>query len=966
MENDDLLQDFVVESNEHLADIESELLAIEEQGDDFDADLVNKVFRALHSIKGASGFLGLERICELSHSMENVLNAIRNHELSVSSPIVDALLKSSDRLKSLFEDIGQSNDADVAALVGVLESLQLGGEPPAAAPEPEAVPEPESAPAPEAVPNPIAQAVPEPAPAESTAPANVAPSASTEPKPQAVAEHKASAKPAEKAPSSGKSSSSSATVRVTVSVLDRLMNLAGELVLGRNQLVQILGSEERVGIESVGSRIDQITSELQEAIMETRMQPVGNVFAKFPRVVRDLSASLGKDVSLVTEGNDVELDKTIIEAISDPLTHLVRNSVDHGVESPDDRAARGKPRQGTVVLRAFHDGGTVNITISDDGAGIDVEVLKAKAVAKGLITTERAGEISDRDARHLIFHPGFSTKEQVTDISGRGVGMDVVQTNLEKLGGTIEVDSELGTGTTIAVKLPLTLAIIPALIVKSDRESYAIPQLNIIELVRVKEGDGQTRIEKLKGAEVLRLRGHLLPLVRLDETLDEGRTDRKDTREEIDESTDAEEQVSALIEGRAKGTTNVIVVAAGKLRYGLVVGELRDSEEIVVKPLGRHIKDAPCFSGATILGDGHIALILDVAGIGAHRKLESRGADEPVVEDQLEQNGGSKHSVILFRGHSEELFAVNSGLVSRIDRVKTEDLVVVGGVEGVQGPDRLLPILRLEHLISARPWEASAMAYVLVFEVGGRELGLIVPSLEDIRDVSTEIDGVTMSQPGVAGSLTLDGTEMRLIDIHELAELAFPGWFEEFRREREERRTQRAALEASASHVAPEAQPQAPASTTAEAPTEVQPAAPEPSPVPAASEDPSYILLAEDSGFFRKKVKAYIQAAGYQVLDYEDGKLAWDALCEERHDFRLVVTDVEMPNMSGLELTAAIRADARFSHLPVIALTSLASEEDIRRGRDVGVSDYQVKMDRDRLVDAVDGLWNGAGVPASQ
>ncbi len=957
MENDDLLQDFVVESNEHLEDIESELLAIEGQGDDFDADLVNKVFRALHSIKGASGFLGLERICELSHSMENVLNSIRNHELTVTSSTVDALLKASDRLKSLFEDIGESNNADVAALVAVLEAINAGEDGAATAEEQQSVPElaKQQQAAPEEKVTEVDSA--EVDTSEASAPA---PQASQQPTP-APAPHgtqKPAGAAAHKAEHGEKGASkATSTVRVSVSVLDRLMNLAGELVLGRNQLVRILGTEDRQGLDSVGSRIDQITSELQEAIMETRMQPIGNVFSKFPRVVRDLSATLGKQVTLITEGNDVELDKTIIEAISDPLTHLVRNSVDHGVESPASRSQRGKPELGTVKLHAFHDGGTVNITITDDGAGIDVDVLKSKAVEKGVITPERAREISDRDSRHLIFHPGFSTKEKVTDISGRGVGMDVVQTNLEKLGGTIEVESELGAGTTIAVKLPLTLAIIPALIVSCGESSFAIPQLNIMELVRVKRGDENTRIEKLKGAEVLRLRGHLLPLVRLDKTLDPGLDVHiGDDAEGIDE-VQGEESTEQRLARRRRESTNVIVVAAGKLRYGLVVGDLRDSEEIVVKPLGRHIKDAPCFSGATIMGDGNIALILDVAGIASFCSLENRSMESEnanVDAEAASQTGGLQHSVVLFRNHNEERFAVNSGLVRRIDQVESKAIVVVGGIEALQGPESITPVLRLENLITARPFEQRDMIYVLIFEVGRREIGLLIPELEDIRDITTEIDTVTVREPGVAGSVTLEGGETRLIDIYELAERAHPEWFEAQRIEREERfERERLALSVPAEGVALEPTPEIVTVDEVAAPIPVAAA-------PAADERPSVVLLAEDSGFFRKKVKAYVKAAGYEVVDFEDGLEAWKSLSADEHNVCVVITDVEMPNMSGLDLTREIRADGKWKHVPIIALTSLATEEDIRRGREVGVTDYQIKMDRDRLIESLDKLWREA------
>ena len=869
MENDDLLQDFVVESTEHLADIEAELLAIESQGEDLEVDLVNKVFRALHSIKGASGFLGLDRICELSHAMENVLGALRNEELVADSAMVDTLLRSSDRLKAMLDDVGSSNEADIAALVTALDAIleveRAAEERPAEA-KPQA-PEPQ-APAPEA-----------PAPG-------------------------GSGRSASQAPSPG-----SATVRVPVSVLDHLMNLAGELVLGRNQLLQGLGCGEAGGLDAVGARIDQVTSELQEAIMETRMQPVGNVFGKFPRVVRDLSGQLGKQVSLVTEGDDVELDKTIIEAISDPLTHLVRNSVDHGVEGPEERAAAGKPPGGTVTLRAFHDGGTVNITIADDGKGIDAEVLRRKAIERGILTPERARELGDREAMRLIFHAGFSTKEVVTDISGRGVGMDVVQTNLEKLGGTIDVDSVSGEGTTFGIKLPLTLAIVPALVVRAGQDSFALPQLNIVELVRVREGGEGPRIERLKGVEVLRLRGKLLPLVRLDQALGH-------------DGAHGTEEVQPVPGRREK--LNVIVVAAGSLRYGVVVGALRDTEEIVVKPLGRHIKGAPCFSGATILGDGSIALILDVAGLAAHQGLDGTLAgDEPEEREEVDAGltTSTSQSVIVFQNNEAEQFAIPSSSVARIDCVPVEDLVTVGGVEGVQLEDRVLPVLRLENHVAALPWELEESVYVVVAEAGPLEVGLLVSVLLDIREISGGVDTITFREPGVAGSVTMEGVETRIVDIYELTDSAHPEWF---RAQRLQQAEQSVAREGG---------------------------------VGAAASGEGVVLIAEDSAFFRDKLVRLLADEGYRVVDTADGQGALDELRSGRHDVRLVITDVEMPFLDGLQLAAAIRADASMRDLPIIALSSLASEEDLARAREVGITEYQVKLERDRLLEKVEELF---------
>jgi two-component system chemotaxis sensor kinase CheA len=606
-EEDPIVAEFIIEAREHLSDVENQLLAIEASGADIDVELVNTVFRAVHSIKGAAGFLGFTGVCRLAHTLENVLNLIRNQELVPVSANTDVMLRAADTLRAMVDDIHQSSYVDISNHVAELQQiaddvsgenetastasaereptvlgstgptepseLAHGAQDTAATTAPEAH-RPDAS---------LVQADEPSVPPETVIEDEVSPHSSKGP----VVSDAASPQPSDSTKPelrtrSGPSTSADTSIRVSVHLLDRLMNLAGELVLSRNQLVQQVGSDGTAELDSVAGRVDQVTSELQEAIMQTRMQVIGTVFGKFPRVVRDLSNQLGKQCQLTLEGEDVELDKSIIEAIGDPLTHLVRNSVDHGIESPEQRIAAGKPAAGAIVLRAFHQAGKVNISISDDGGGIDVAKLKEKAIGRGLITPEQASDMSDREALRLIFHPGFSMAEAVTGVSGRGVGMDVVKTNIEKLGGAVGIDTRTGAGTTIHVKLPLTLAIIPSLIVRCRGDRFAIPQASINELVRLKAADVESRIERINDAEVFRLRGNLLPLVRLDGAVD--------VREKAESTGDE--------------PVNIIVVETGQLQYGLVVDGLHDSEEIVVKPLGRHMQNCHCLAGATILGDG--------------------------------------------------------------------------------------------------------------------------------------------------------------------------------------------------------------------------------------------------------------------------------------------------------------------------------------------------------------------------
>ncbi len=878
----ELLGDFVVESNEHLSDIENQFLAIEEAAPEIDVDLVNQVFRGIHSIKGAAGFMGLTKVNELGHNLENVLNMLRNRELAPDSQIVDVMLRAADRLKSMIQAVETSNDVDVSSHVAELIAIAEGhaaakGAAPAAEIElPEMPATVRTAPTPVAMLDdaafctaPVLEVVPPPAVTAPSIP---------------VAAPVAKAAPAEVAAPAA-AANADQSIRVSVGVLDCLMNLAGELVLSRNQLMQAIGSGEKSGLDTISARLDQVTSELQEAIMQTRMQQIGTVFGKFPRVVRDLSTKLGKQIDLVVEGKEVEVDKTIVEAIGDPLTHLIRNSVDHGVELPADRVAKGKPAKGTITLRAFYQAGKVRIDITDDGGGISPQRLKDKAVSQGILTPERAAQMSDRDAVRLIFAPGLSTAKEVTDISGRGVGMDVVRTNITKLGGTVDVESTLGVGTSIIVMLPLTLAIIPSLIVQVGEERFAIPQVSIAELVRVRDSERSKRLGRVKDAEVLRLRGHLLPLVRLDKALGFAANDVKE-----------------------HGAINIIVVDSGQTRFGIVVDGLHDSEEIVVKPLGRHFDNCTCLAGSTILGDGHVALILDIPGIAARQELRGDAKPEAAGEagDGEAGSEADKQALLLFENGPRDYFALPMDIISRIERVKLDQLDSVGGHEVLQYRNTTLPILRVEKHISAKPIAEQESVCIVVFNIRDREVGLVAPVLQDIREVTAVVDTTTFRQPGLIGSLVLDGRATRLIDLFELAEIAHPEWFAEDKKQ-----------------------------------------------VVEENCVPPLILLAEDSGFFRNQVLKLLESKGYRVEACEDGLIAWDKLSSGEYDIDLVVTDIEMPNMNGFELCQRIKANARWKHLPVIALTSLAAAADMQRGIDAGIDDYQIKMDKDKLLVAL-------------
>lgn len=943
IEDDEILQGFIEESLEHLADIENDLLAIEERGADIDVELVNKVFRAAHSIKGGAGFMGLTVIQDLAHAAENVLGLIRSEKLIPNPDIINVLLLAADELQRLIEDVANSNSVDISSHTAALNAIFESGEAPASAAKPA-----RETPAVEKMEEPVEPV--EEVPAEAPEPPSAVEEMSVDQEEAVIdqeAEQSEGSLP-ESGPSARNRKPSSTpqktdtSIRVTVSLLDQLMNLAGELVLSRNQLLQTITSGDVRNAEAVGQRIDLVTSELQEAIMLTRMQPIGNVFNKFPRVVRDLSKKLGKQIDLTIVGKDVELDKTIIEAINDPLTHLVRNSVDHGIETPEDRLKKGKDAQGLIVLKAYHAAGQVVIEISDDGKGLDGNILAETAVKKGLITADQAKVMSEKERINLILLPGFSTAKKVTDVSGRGVGMDVVKTNLDQLGGSIEIESEVGKGSTISIKLPLTLAIIPCQIVMTGGERYAIPQVNLEELLRIPASKVKERVERVGDAEVVRLRGNLLPLIRMaevfgieptyyDPILDETKIDRrqniadrrskssplfKENAPPPSEERDPEkEQVRNSKERRqsAASALNIVVVSTGAMKYGLIVDRLHDSEEIVIKPLGRHLQQCQGYAGATIMGDGRIALILDVSNIARMAGLTSLEGSERASElaeaakDAITKTR-DKQALLTFSSSEQEQFGVPLNQVERVEKIKRHHIEEIGGRRVMQYRGGSLPLISVDEVASVQPLDDREDLLVIVFHLAGKDVGLLAIGPIDAIEISADIDDVTLKQPGIMGSTIISGKTTMLVNIFEIMQITNPQWFEDH---------------AAYAEIAAD---------NAVVPT---------------------ILIVEDSNFFRNQVKGYMEEAGFNVLEGEDGVVAWNILEEQGDEIALVVTDIEMPNMDGFALTEKIKADKRFQHLPVIALTTLAAEEDVARGKAVGVDEYHIKLDKERLMESV-------------
>jgi len=555
-------------------------------------------------------------------------------------------------------------------------------------------------------------------------------------------------------------------LRVPVDLIDRLMNLAGELVLGRNQLRQEI--EEKVvdnpRLINVMQNVNLVTSEIQENIMRMRMQPLSSIFNKFPRVVRDIARQLYKKAEIIIDGGEVELDKSILENLSDPLTHIIRNSLDHGIEPPEVRVKNNKQETGFIHLTASHEGSQVIIKISDNGRGIDSDAVAEKAISSNVVTQEQVARMSTKQKTNLIFLPGFSTAKTVSDLSGRGVGMDVVKTNIEKLGGHVDLETTVGNGTLVIIRLPLTLSIIPSLIVGSSNYIFAIPQINVQELVTIKESEISRRMEKVGDATVLRLRERLLPMVWLNEVLGL-KSEKKQIKEKLPKTVDAENsgrflEVSKL--NTLEKNINIVVLRVGTNSFGLAVNQLFDNEEIVVKPLSRHIKDCKCFSGSTIMGDGRVAMILDTAGIAdfAFLRFAEISAEEKRRREQEERDkkeASRRKPILLFNNALDEFFGLPLSNISRLELVSKDSIHLVGKREYINYNGKGLPLIRLEHFLAVNPLPELDELYLIIPKTNGPVAGIMVSRIINILDIQEDIARDAYTPKGFLGSGFIEG-----------------------------------------------------------------------------------------------------------------------------------------------------------------------------------------------------------------
>ncbi|MDB4987883.1 MAG: cheA [Myxococcaceae bacterium] len=709
---DEIVQEFLIESRESLDELDRALVALEK--DPRHAARLSSIFRTVHTIKGTAGFLQFAKLESITHVGESLLSRMRDGIIVLDSVRTTALLAMVDAIRTLLSQVESAGAEGAGEYECLIQALLLAGKDETLELAAELL---------------RAQAKTEAQSLEPLFDLQVG-APSQEPPPRRD----------ESGSSAPEQGHGETRIRVDVRLLDQLMNLVGELVLARNQLLQCTSGSDEPALQSSCQRLSAITTELQEGVMKTRMQSIENVWNRFPRLVRDLAQQCGKQVHLEMYGGNTELDKTIIEAIADPLTHLVRNSIDHGIEPSEQRTAAGKPAVGALRIRAFHQGGRVNIEVSDDGRGIDAERVIARALQRGLITQEGARSLPTDDVYGLLFMPGFSTAETVTHISGRGVGLDVVRSNIERLGGSVDIDSQPGRGTTFRIRIPLTLAIIPALLVGSSGERFAIPQLNLIELLRIEADQVTSLIERIHGVPVYRLRGKLLALVELGEVLDLGR-----------------EQVQR--------DRNLIVLQTDDSQFGLLVDDIFDTEEIVVKPLGRELRGLPCFAGATIMGDGRVALILDVAGLALRAGVKVAGrklAGPQSARSDQAPKAHNEQQILLFRSGQNATWALALDAVSRLEEFPRSRVELVGGVEVVQYRGEILPLVHLSEAFGD-PRIQSETLQVLVHKTGERHVGFVVDAIEDV--IQQEIvSSRRAGRPGTLGSAVVRGKVVEVLD----------------------------------------------------------------------------------------------------------------------------------------------------------------------------------------------------------
>ncbi|MGE3610979.1 MAG: chemotaxis protein CheW [Bacteriovoracaceae bacterium] len=872
---DEVMAEFLAEVEEIIENISQKLQKIEKKN--YDRELVDNLYRDVHSLKGSAYLFSFHKMGDIAHAMESSLEGVRNGTHLPSERLLDCLFKSLRVLEALAGIMKKKEcDESFAKVVPVVvKALAVSAEKLEKVPESKVVEESNLS---EDMANELADLIEEGAIVNEVVP---------------KIEESVMSIPAQTSVVKEKEAEGASSIRVPVALLDNLMTLMGEMVLVRNQVLQYSNKAEDLEFSSMSKRLNVVTSEIQEEMMKTRMQPIGNVLEKFNRVVRDLSHDLKKSINLVIQGAETELDKSLLESVKDPLTHIVRNSCDHGIELPEVRKQAGKQETGTIAIKSYHEGGQVVIEITDDGKGLHKDQLIKKAIEKGIINSAQASTLSDKEAYDLIFAPGFSTAAQITNVSGRGVGMDVVRTNIEKIGGTVELSGKAGAGTSIKIKIPLTLAIVPALIVKCGKETFSIPQVKIEELVRV-DPESENKIEMLHGAPVYRLRGDILPLVDLNKVLglEKEREDYKDR------------------------AVNIAILNAENFSFGVIVDEIQDTVDIVVKPINRLLKSLQVYAGATILGDGSISLIFDVMGISKMAQLGQAKDKSSKVEDSKQQKLSDMQELLLVRLNSPTKHALALNYVQRLEEFKEKEIEYSGDQRAIRYRGNILPLVSVnEQLGYELNREKKDTVAVVVIERAGKLYGVEVNEILDTFSTLVELKEPIKKHNGIFGNINTDEELIVVIDPYEVISQAFD-------------------LE----DLDPKFDVKAEARSI------------------ALADKSGTILLVEDTVYFRKAIKAVLEKRGYTVVLAQDGQEALEIL-SQNPGIDLIVSDIEMPRMNGFQMAKEIRKHSSYSKIPLLAVSSKADKDYRREGMNSGFDMYLEKLKPEVLLAAISELY---------
>ncbi len=867
---DEVFKNFLLEMDERIAEFEQGLNDLEQA---YSVNAINLLFRAIHTIKGGAGFFGLNKIAELTHLLEDLLMKIREGDVLFNPAMMPTLFSACDALNDMRNDTTHGRDLDIVDICAALQSYSDND--PALAPlthvETKTVPEHSrpSAKQPEANKTLPEEIIKEMDVIETAEPEDKSPVPQAQT--QALAGVKANAQ--------------GETIRVKLDLLDRLMELTGEIVVARNQLLQQFSeSHNKMALTSMAHMI----SDLQQVVLQTRMQAVGGTFTKFNKIVRDLSKQLDKPFRIVIKGDETELDRSIIESLSDPLTHLIRNCADHGVERPEERLALGKDSVATIWLEAKNEGGQVIITVEDNGRGIDAVKVKQKALASNLISQTQADVMTVNEAANLIFHPGLSTAEQVTSLSGRGVGMDVVKATIEKLGGTIELETHLGSGTKIIIYLPTTLTIMSSLIVRVGEDRFAIPHSDLLEVIMVRPED-EFQIESIRGQDVYRLRGQLIPVLDLN-IIASGNHDVG-----LKLSTASEKLF--------------LVLKSGNTQFGFRIDSIDHSEEIVIKPLPQILKKLSFYAGSSILGDSDVAMVLSANGICQSQNLHKQdlsdrfGKRKSMTNMQLIELQ-EKQDLMVFKYATDEQFAVPLSLVYKVEIIDRRQIETISKKHFIHLEGKNILLIYLDQYLNLKPLpDDLEHLYIFTTKIKKFEVGIVTSSIEESIHTRLDLDTPPMNESIILGVTKIHEKLTFLLDLFSLAEKVSPDIFK--------------------------------TRAFTEAPVKKR------------------LLVVDDTPFFRDLEKKYFESIGFEVSLAFNGQEALDLLKDKPSSFDLVVTDIVMPVMDGYGLLKSIQSSPNLSHLPVIALTSFAQEENQEKAKTAGFYGYALKTNKETILQAV-------------